>query len=459
MNNNDLFNEILTQKFSGYIPVLPEDDWVNFQDKLKKKLRKTKLFLNLLNLSLTSSLLILGFWNFTGFGSFYINSQLTNNKANYIENKVNPAHSNNLISTHTKNILDNNFKNKSIQQSQNHFITSNPSLNTVITFHGAKSITSDKNNIPVDKNTSYKNVTTENNVISGNEKETRVDSRVSDNTGINNKSSGTIQPMKKETMLLSRINAYSLIPEKISQQVITNHFKPLFHRPLILFKLVASPSYTFGSYKTKAGSDSLIHENYKEIRDKSEKGGFSLSGGLNIECYLNKRLSVTSGLIYNSFRITGKYDFTNNKIPVVDSATKKIVGYITINDTIGTHFKIDNKYNFIEVPVIITYRAFKFKRLSFDLKTGGNFMYLLSSDEKILNPTKLKIQDISGDHFNKTNWSLMAGLSCTYDINGIISVGFEPMWRKIVDPLFKKDEIINLYPWSVSMNISLMLKF
>jgi hypothetical protein len=226
----------------------------------------------------------------------------------------------------------------------------------------------------------------------------------------------------------------------------------------IACKIVFSPGYSFNKSTSSSANAPKIHENYNLIAGESENGVISFSLGVNLEFFVWKNLSVTSGLFYDKYSTGGKYDFYNNKIPVIDSVSGIIKGYITVNDTVGVHYSINNSYHFLELPLILNYYIPLGEKWKLNLKAGGSMLYYMSSSGKTITADELVLKDVNSYSYNTLNWGLILGLGCNYRINDKISIGLEPTYKQFLGSVLKNDEITGMKPWSVGVNAGVQIK-
>ena len=163
-------------------------------------------------------------------------------------------------------------------------------------------------------------------------------------------------------------------------------------------------------------------------------------------------------MFYDKFSTGGKYDFYNNKIPVIDSLTGIIKGYITVKDTVGVHFTIKNNYNFLEIPLILNYYIPLGNKWKFNIKAGASMHYLMSSTGKTISADELLLKDVSSYSYNSINWGLILGIGCNYRLTDKISIGLEPTYKQFLSSIMSKDEMTGLKPWSVGVNVNVLIK-
>lgn len=434
MYEKDQLKEFLNQSYAGFEPDLPENDWAEFQVKFQ---RKKKLLHIKWNTILLSAIALLFMFGIGGHRYIYHRKQIitksfsSHNSPGKVIQRIKPKNS------PTQNLTALPFDKKAIPEKAGHL--SDKSLVQPV-YSVTKEITG-SSTLPVKNQSAIK---TEN---KNQEKIFIAQNTVSGKIALN-----------KFHFRQQFLNENKSKSPATGNKLAGNLLRPKISRPFIFIRLVASPSVTFPSYHLNNSRQSEVHENYKAVRDKSEKASLSFSGGINLDFKPAGNFSVTSGVIYRSYKSSSDYKFINNRIPVVDSATRNIVGYISIHDTIEKNFHTESQSDYIEVPLIINYKIFRLNNLSFGLKTGGSFAYHLKSAGNMLDPTFLNQKVLNNSQFNKTNWGVLFGFNCIWDAGEFISVGLEPVLSRFGNSAYKKTEIVGSKPWSLSMNCNLIFK-
>lgn len=437
MQEKDKLKDFLNQSYTGYEPSMPENDWGEFHVKLSRKVHFIKVRKNII-IIFAAILIVAG---------IYIGKQLSLQRKSYIyqpsrEQTVVPGQDKLLrnIQSEDKIIQDGTVKQENSSLPVNSTLKGNQKTgweNPVIQVH--------QNNL-----TDLKAISAE----SINEQQVnRIDLE---------KAAKKYEPLAftgtllHPTARLLYLNDISLKFEPGSSSLI--RITPKIFRPYFMLRLFASPGYNFPSYEVNRSKQSQVHENYTSLRNDADKGVLSFSGGLNLDFNFTGKISVTSGLVYRSVKSAGTYKFIKNRIPVVDSATRNILGYITVPDTSEQNFRIENQSGYLEIPLVVNYKLFRFNNISFGIKGGGSFIYLLNSTGNFLDPTYLNPTPVDRSRYNKTNMGILLGLNMTYDINQWISVEIEPAWNRFAKSVFKENEIVDVRPWNLSVKGGIVLK-
>ncbi|RYD81472.1 MAG: hypothetical protein EOP53_06300 [Sphingobacteriales bacterium] len=195
------------------------------------------------------------------------------------------------------------------------------------------------------------------------------------------------------------------------------------------------------------------HKNYFNLRNSQESGNNGLQTGIFAQYNIWKGLHVQSGIEYNRQSEKAHYKFYNNNIPVVDSASREILGYIEIDDTIGTSYSGKNTYSYASIPVNIGYEFPLGGKLSFGLQAGGSAMFLLQATGKTLAADNLTLTEIS--NLRKTNFNIHFSPAIYYRFQKCFSIGLEANYSQLLNPVQNIDATIQTKPWNIGAGINL----
>ncbi|MGZ5283894.1 MAG: outer membrane beta-barrel protein [Bacteroidia bacterium] len=138
------------------------------------------------------------------------------------------------------------------------------------------------------------------------------------------------------------------------------------------FGIRYSPMFSGRSISMNAGKTEQTHKNYFDLRNSQEKPSTGYNAGIFAQYNIWKNLAVQSGIEYQQQREKASYKFYNNEIPVIDSASGNILGYIEFEDTTGTNYTHQNTYSYASIPLLIGYEIPLSNKWSFGLQAGGN---------------------------------------------------------------------------------------
>ncbi len=141
--------------------------------------------------------------------------------------------------------------------------------------------------------------------------------------------------------------------------------------------------------------DSATHKSYSDYRSNAEKmrSGRCLNLGLQFSPF--KRLSFSSGILYEERIEAVHYHFLRDEAPVFFMG--KIAGYIHLTGS-GVE-KIDydqnNVYKYIGIPLNVTYQFFETHRFGFGILLSGSYLRQISVQGKTLNKSTLELETLT----------------------------------------------------------------
>lgn len=442
MSRSDQIMDNWKQKFGNFEVQLPGGDWDEFQAKLDKKIKKRVLVRRYIYTILSVCLI----------------SIISLSTVVILQNKTNTA------SVQPQSIHEKQPKEVPIDQKHEEIaisdskaekpfitVTKNPNKNQSLSETGKPNQTTYEFVQPNEKSSIKAKI----DAVSNNKKVEQVtDKSIEQIPELkkqvkNDTINLTFKGEKADSAAIKILKADSLINPINKTEKATSSTK-------IACKIVFSPDYTNRKFQTNDAPK--IHEDYSLIRNKSEKSAISFSLGVNLEFFVSKNLSLTSGLFFDRFSTAGKFNFYNNKIPVIDSASRTIKGYITVNDTIGVHYTIKTSNNFLELPLILNYYIPLGEKWKLNLKAGGSMFYYMNSFGKTISADELVLKDVNSYSYNTLNWGLILGLGCYYRLSDKINIGLEPTYKQFLGSIMKKKEVTGMKPWSVGINLNAQIK-
>jgi hypothetical protein len=217
------------------------------------------------------------------------------------------------------------------------------------------------------------------------------------------------------------------------------------------------------SYSPQVSSHTLVanaaladykHKDYDSIRARQERGGYSYNASFGIE-YRIKSFIFQTGIGYKRYTETLSYNFTNNNIPVLDSATGRILGYITIPGGVPTQYSHVNTYNYITIPLMAGYSFRLSQKFGLLAKAGGELMYLSSNTGQAIRPDDLSLQSVSEMKILRAaNYTLFANIAVEYRLSKILSISLGPDFRQLQRSIYTDKAPAAWRPWSAGINFS-----
>ena len=247
----------------------------------------------------------------------------------------------------------------------------------------------------------------------------------------------------------------SIAPDKKIVKALASNLKK---NHLSLY-LSYAPEYSCHSLAANPAMAGQTHEDYLNTRSSQEKGGMGYSFNAGLEYNLPGNFTFQSGVGYSRIVETVNYNFVNNKIPVVDSATGKILGYIQIPQGTRTQYSHTNTYNYINIPVILGYRMKFSQRFSMLVKGGGSFLFLSSANGEMLKPDDLTLESISDSRLlRNSNFNFYGSAEGEYSLNNFISLCLGMNYHQLQNSIYTSNASARLKSSGVGVIFTAKLK-
>jgi hypothetical protein len=460
MVERDKLSELLNQHLSGYEPPLPENDWHNFRYKMKAKGNNWRLLYRL------------GIYPLIGL-LIFLNLPFLKQ----VEEKIFVSKDEKKLITTARPSEKTVSINKGVTTTNTQQIlkSRNEQTNSTIAKKSENTLKQGHNNPPVynmqktvqDKEENNSKVTHDEikqSIQRNNDLETTrpiqneiktIPIQLNDNSKKEEEKSwqpnDLPSPLKQTPDITKNLTDSSMIEPMV---------KPLKQKKqgALYFRVVFSADYTSAKYEIPGSFTKKVHEDYSLLRKDAEKGGWGYSVGINLEYFIQPRLSLSSGIFFDENRITGKYNFYNNKIPVFDSLTGKIIGYVPDYDSIGIHTSFTNSIQYLEVPLIFNYNIWEKKNLVVGVKAGIDGFIFLNAKGTTIDKNDLSLVPINSNDYNSFAWGSIAGINIRYKINDRFILGIEPVWKKYWGSVYNEESMVVSKPSTLAINASFLIK-
>lgn len=222
-------------------------------------------------------------------------------------------------------------------------------------------------------------------------------------------------------------------------------------------KAFVGPTYNFASYQYTA-NEGFTHKDLMNATDNSVKPGWGLDAGVELSYFVTRNFKISSGFGYRKIVTNNSIEFTNDQIPVIDSATRKILGYITLPSAQLVESEMQNQYTYFSIPLSL----FQELKLNERWSVTGEFVntasFLINQNSLLVNSQTLQLEETANDVFNPILWSYQIRLGLRYNIDEQWSLVFEPAYRGQYNNTFTTDAVI-WKPRDISLNIGVIFKF
>lgn len=170
---------------------------------------------------------------------------------------------------------------------------------------------------------------------------------------------------------LNKVEINSVLIPKIKSNKTNQFLNFLKEKSVISLGLESS---ILLSGKSSNSDPEFVNKNYEQIRNNSEKGGFSYGFILGWNLNLPVNLSFGTGLEYRTTIVNANYNFTIEEVPVID-IDNSIAGYIKLNDTSKQNISFSNTQvqRLISIPLALQYNL-RLNKLKQPIIIGGGIL-------------------------------------------------------------------------------------
>lgn len=182
---------------------------------------------------------------------------------------------------------------------------------------------------------------------------------------------GEFFSFKSEPLELNKVELKPTVNQKINSKKINSLLNFLRDKSVISIGVEGS----FILSNTSINSDpNFVNKDYEQIRNNSEKGGFSYGFVLGWNLNLPINLAFGTGIEYRTTIVNANYNFTIEEVPVID-IDNSIAGYIKLNDTSKQNISFSNTQvqRLISIPLALQYNL-RLNKLRQPIIIGGGIL-------------------------------------------------------------------------------------
>ncbi len=222
-------------------------------------------------------------------------------------------------------------------------------------------------------------------------------------------------------------------------------------------KLFTGATYNMANIKYNDAED-YTHKNLQNSITEGLQPGWGFDAGVELSYYVTPNFKIGSGFGYRKIVTQNSLDYSISQIPVIDSASGKILGYITLpGSPILMQNTSQNQYTYVSIPLSL----FQEIPLKGKWSLTGEFIntvsFLVGQKSVAVNTATLEIADANKNDFNQVLFAYQLKLGLRYNLNQSISLAFEPAYRGQYNNIFNS-EYVSWKPNDISLNFALIFK-
>lgn len=234
----------------------------------------------------------------------------------------------------------------------------------------------------------------------------------------------------KKTMFVQNEPLPTIVLAPISTQYLFNKkqfsFRKFIHFMQPELGYWIAPMYSSQVTSIPESEKDKVHESYQVNKDKSEQGAITVSTGLNVQFGILPFLNFGTGIGYIQTGTSYNYDYKINRIPIIDSATQKIVGYINKHDSLSKHVQSRgrNITSFIEVPFRFHFKLYNSEKFKFGIQPAYTLQFFTKNSGEYMDPVTLQLRTERNVKLSTGNMQL--GIPLEFRINQSFGLTLTP---------------------------------
>ncbi|MCC6685039.1 MAG: outer membrane beta-barrel protein [Bacteroidia bacterium] len=227
-----------------------------------------------------------------------------------------------------------------------------------------------------------------------------------------------------------------------------------------LVGISVTPQFAFRSFGMNTSKASIAHKNYQDIRNGQDKPMPSFAVNVYAECKISASLGFQTGVSYTQGGYFADYNYKVTEIPVRDSATHAILGYVQVSDSAGTHLSSRQSFSYVEIPFLVGYSFQVAPKWRMGIRAGGSIQKLQLVNATVVDPEALTLSKLStkDQRVRSINYSYQLALGVYYAVKPKFYIMAEPVFKKSIHPLMNATSLSRETLFSYGMNLGIMYK-
>jgi hypothetical protein len=279
--------------------------------------------------------------------------------------------------------------------------------------------------------------------------------------------------LRSQTQSLGKVQKHNA-RNSLFSSLFRGEYKPpkrSFQDPILAMYGGPKPYFTLSAYFSPEVTE--YQRLASESRENSYYGGLALS-------YNSSRFVIQAGVEYSAFRDLGDY--------MVNMSTYDSVGFyhdvlgfeidpnnpdsiifqthiVAVWDSVQhhSHQQTNNRYTYLQVPLMVGYKAMQRGLFSAHIKAGPSFSFILNRNEPNLNfrmpgATINGIDNYTAPRLN-TNIQLLVSVALQLQITEKFGLLVEPTYRYYVNPVYDINSDALKNPYGISIKSGLFYNF
>jgi hypothetical protein len=194
-----------------------------------------------------------------------------------------------------------------------------------------------------------------------------------------------------------------------------------------------SPMASYETFSISNAADNKVHMDYEANRKGKEKPMLTLNTGLKLQFNVLPFLQFGTGVGYFQSGNSYSYQYDINRIPVIDSATQKIIAYLTRP---GKHVEVSGRHVlcYAEIPLSLKLNVFTSPRIAIGIESAYALQILLSTKGQYIDPVSLELNNNRAGYKTRVG-NFQIGIPIQYKLNKLTSLHIMPYYGHALQPV------------------------
>jgi hypothetical protein len=237
-----------------------------------------------------------------------------------------------------------------------------------------------------------------------------------------------------------------------------HYISPLQEKNPWSYAINVYPNFTFRQFKVDRKKLNLLHRDFIDAIEASEKGGFSLNVGLGISRRVGDITYLNGGVEYITYNTEASFNFSNFRDANMDEETGVIRNYSLKESPERIVFADRNSYHYVNFPLSISYKPWASSHIRLNLEAGGSFMYFVAAKGRTIDYQTLEEVDLADRTYKNTLGSFSVKVGANYYVSESINFGFEPTLMYFTNTIYTEEIPFYVIPYSVGLNLHMQVK-
>lgn len=247
-------------------------------------------------------------------------------------------------------------------------------------------------------------------------------------------------------------------PDFLKDQAPTGpYISPLQEKKPWSYSLNLYPNFAFREFKIDPTKRRLLHSDFIDAMQHSERSGMNLNIGFEISRRIGPIAYFNTGIEYLNNSYNAEYDFVNFRDANFDG-NGEIIDYTLLDDPQRITFNDLNSFHFLNFPASISYQPWATDHLRINLEFGFSLLYFLEARGSTIDYRTLEQIDLSERSYRKYIASSSLKIGLQYYLSPNMNIGFEPTLMYFTNSIYTEEYPFEVIPYSMGLNVNLQMK-